>query len=166
MRAHCIRDRGPGGLRLEERPDPSPGPGEVLVDVYATGVNRADLLQTLGLYPAPPGVPAEIPGLEYAGRVAAVGDGVTSHRQGDRVMGLVQGGAYADKLVVAADELLPIPDRLSFTEAAALPEAFGTAFDALVLQGQMRAGDTVLVHAVGSGVGTAAAQIARASVGR
>lgn len=153
---------GPAGLTLVERPAPTPGPDEVLVTVRATALNRADLLQTRGQYPAPPGVPADIPGLEYAGEVAAVGARVTRWKVGDAVMGLVAGGAWAEQLVTHEREALPIPVGLTAAQAAAIPEAFTTAFDALVLQGGLSVGTRVLVHAVASGVGTAALQIARA----
>lgn len=153
---------GPAGLTLVERPAPTPGPDEVLVSVRATALNRADLLQTRGQYPAPPGVPADVPGLEYAGEVAAIGARVTRWKVGDGVMGLVAGGAWAEQLVTHEREALPIPAGLSAAQAAAIPEAFTTAFDALVLQGGMALGTKVLVHAVASGVGTAALQLARA----
>jgi putative PIG3 family NAD(P)H quinone oxidoreductase len=132
------------------------------VRVRATAVNRADLLQRMGHYPAPPGSPADIPGLEYAGEVAEVGEGVTEHRVGDRVFGLAGGGTYAELLTVVARTATAIPAGLSFAEAASIPEAFITAWDAMVTQGRLRTGETVLVHAAGSGVGTAAVQIARA----
>ncbi len=147
-------------LALVERPDPQPAQGELLVAVRAVGLNRADLLQRLGRYPAPPGWPADIPGLEYAGVVTAVGHGVTRFAVGDRVMGLVGGGAMVEQLVVHEDEALAVPDRLSDVEAAAVPEAFLTAWDALVLRGRATPGDRVLIHAIGSGVGTAALQFA------
>lgn len=145
-----------GELELRE-----PGFGEVRVDVAAAGLNRADTLQRRGLYPAPAGVPAEVPGLEYAGIVAALGEGVDGVRVGDCVMGIVAGGAMATQLVVHARETIPIPRGLSFAEAAALPEAFLTAYDAVVLQAGLTSGEVLLVHAVGSGVGTAALQLAR-----
>jgi len=147
-------------LALVERPDPLPAEGELLVAVRAVGLNRADLLQRLGRYPAPPGWPADIPGLEYAGIVTALGRGVTRFAVGDRVMGLVGGGAMVEQLTVHEDEALAVPDRLSDVEAAAVPEAFLTAWDALVLRGRAEPGDRVLFHAVGSGVGTAALQFA------
>ena len=153
---------GPGGLVIEEVPAPVPGPGQIRVQVRATALNRADLLQTLGLYPAPPGAPADIPGLEYCGVVDALGAGVTRWQIGERVMGLVAGGAWAEQLITDEREALRVPGQLSFEQAAAVPEAFLTAFDALTLQGGMRAGQTVLIHAVGSGVGTAAVQWAQA----
>ena len=129
--------------------------------VHAAGLNRADLIQRRGQYPAPHGWPANIPGLEYAGEVEAVRPGVTRWKVGDRVMGLVGGGAQAEFVVVHQDEALPIPADLSYAEAAAIPEAFLTAYDALVTRGRLQAGERVLIHAVGSGLGTAAAQIAK-----
>jgi len=164
MKAIRITERGGGplALQIQEAEDPVPGPSEVLVEVQATALNRADLLQTLGLYPAPPGAPVDIPGLEYAGRVAALGPRVARWRSGDRVMGLIGGGAFAQKVVAHERECVPIPDPMDFAEAAALPEAFFTAFDALVLQGELRSSESLLIHAVGSGVGTAAVQIGSA----
>ena len=156
------RPGGPEVLAVEERPLPTPGRGEVRVRVRATAVNRADLLQRAGAYPAPPGAPVDIPGLEYAGEVDAVGDGVTELAVGDRVFGLCGGGAYAEAVLVHGREVARMPEAMSFTDAAAIPEAFVTAWDALCEQAALRAGERVLIHAVGSGVGTAAAQIARA----
>lgn len=153
--------RGPEGLSLEEVADPVAGPGEVVVAVRATALNRADLLQTLGLYPAPPGVPRDIPGLEYAGEVQALGAGVTRWQVGDRVMGLVGGGAWAERLVTHEAEAVAMPRGFSFSDAAAIPEAFATAWDALVSQAGLAKGSRVLVHAVASGVGTAALQLCR-----
>lgn len=148
-------------LSVAERPDPVPRHGEILVRVRAAGLNRADLIQRTGKYPAPPGWPADIPGLEYAGEVAALGEGVTYWAVGDRAMGLVGGGGQAGYVVVRQEEALAIPDGMSFTDAAAIPEVFLTAWDALVRQGRARAGERVLFHAVGGGVGTAAVQLAR-----
>lgn len=163
MRAIVIREAGgPEVLELREVPTPEPGFGQVRVRSHAVGVNRADLLQRMGVYPAPPGVPKDIPGLEYAGTVDAVGPGVTNRKVGDRVFGLVAGGAYAEAVVVHERETASIPEGLSFADAAAIPEAFVTAHDALVGRGGLAAGDDVLVHAAGSGVGTAAIQIVRA----
>ncbi len=162
---HVFRTTGAGGpevLSLEERPDLSPGPSELLVRVRATALNRADLLQLRGGYAPPPDVPQDVPGLEYAGEVLAVGPRVRRFRPGDRVMGLVGGGAWAEQLTVHEREALPMPEGMDFTDAAALPEAYLTAFDALVLQGGLRTGETVLVHAVASGVGSAAALLCRA----
>lgn len=148
-------------LAIETRPDPTPRHGEIVVRVRAAGLNRADLIQRAGKYPAPPGWPADIPGLEYAGDVAALGDGVTYWAAGDRVMGLVGGGGQAEHVVVRQEEAMAIPDGMSFTDAAAIPEVFLTAWDAMVRQGRARAGERVLFHAVGGGVGTAAVQLAR-----
>jgi NADPH2:quinone reductase len=161
MRAMVIREfGGPEVLELREVPTPEPSRGEVRVRVRATAVNRADLLQRLGVYPAPPGSPPDIPGLEIAGEVDAVGDDAVEFALGDRVFGIVGGGGYAEHVVVHARTLARIPDRMSFTDAAAVPEAFVTAWDAMVDQGRLSAGEVVLVHAVGSGVGSAAAQLA------
>jgi putative PIG3 family NAD(P)H quinone oxidoreductase len=154
---------GSGGVEvigLAGRPRPEPGAGQLLVRVRAAGLNRADLIQRRGGYPAPPGWPAEVPGLEYAGVVEALGGAVDRWRPGDRVMGLVGGGAQAEYLVVDQREALPIPAPLRFSDAAAIPEAFLTAWDALALRARVRPGERVLVHAVGSGVGTAAVQLA------
>jgi len=146
---------------------PQPGPGEVLVRVHAAGLNRADILQRKGHYPAPPGVPADIPGLEYAGEVAALGaptspPGARRWSVGDRVMGLVAGGACAESVVTHGDTAIAVPEGWSFVEAAAVPEVFLTAYDALIRQMRLTAGESVLIHAVSSGVGTAAVQLARA----
>ncbi len=163
MKAVVIRE--PGGvdvLALREVPEPEPTRGEARVRIRATGVNRADLLQRMGAYPAPPGSPKDIPGLELAGEIDAVGEGVVDLAVGDRVFGLAGGGTYAEKIVVPARTLARMPSGLSFTHAAAVPEAFLTAYDALVAQGDLRSGERVLVSAVGSGVGTAVVQIVRA----
>lgn len=162
---HVLRTTGPGGpevLSFEERADLTPGPSELLVRVRATALNRADLLQLKGHYPPPADAPPDVPGLEYAGEVLAVGARVRRFRPGERVMGLVSGGAWAEQLTVHEREALPMPEGLDFPDAAALPEAYITAFDALVLQGGLRPGETVLIHAVASGVGSAAAQLCRA----
>jgi len=153
---------GPEVLKMQEVTTPAPGKGEVLVAVEATAVNRLDLLQRMGRYPAPPGDVQDIPGVEYAGVVAALGEGVTNRKIGDRVFGLVGGGSYAEYLVIPAEMTAKIPDGVSFEEAAAIPEAFVTAYDAMVSQAELCAGQTVLISAVGSGVGVAAVQIARA----
>ncbi|MDX2119627.1 MAG: NAD(P)H-quinone oxidoreductase [Gemmatimonadota bacterium] len=153
---------GDGGvLELRQVPRPDPGPGQVRVRVQASALNRADILQRKGRYPAPPGWPADIPGLEYAGEVDVLGPGVTRWKIGDRVMGLVGGGAHAEYVVVHADEAMAVPAGMPFTEAAAIPEAFLTAWDALVVRGRLQPGERVLIHAVGSGVGTAAVQLAK-----
>jgi putative PIG3 family NAD(P)H quinone oxidoreductase len=163
MRAIVIRQPGgPEVLELRDVPSPEPSRGEVRVRVRATAVNRADLLQRLGRYPAPPGSPADIPGLEFAGEVDALGDGVTELARGDRVFGIVGGGGYAEQLVVHARALARMPQGTPFTEAAAVPEAFVTAWDAMIEQGRLTSGEWVLVHAAGSGVGTATLQLARA----
>jgi NADPH2:quinone reductase len=150
------------GIELADAPELTPGPADILVAVHATALNRADLLQVLGRYPPPPDVPQDIPGLEYAGTVLAVGANVQRYKAGDRVMGLVGGGAFAERLVTQEREALRIPEKLTFDEAAAVPEAFLTAFDALVLQGGMRPHARVLIHAVASGVGTATLQLVQA----
>lgn len=152
---------GPEVITIGEVPKPEVRPEHIRVRVYAAGVNRADLIQRRGQYAAPAGWPANIPGLEYAGEVEAVRPGVTRWQVGDRVMGLVGGGAQAEYVVVHQDEALPIPGNLSYPEAAAIPEVFLTAYDALVTRGRLEAGERVLIHAVGSGLGTAAAQIAK-----
>ena len=148
-------------LELRQVPRPDPGPGQLRVRVHASALNRADILQRKGRYPAPPGWPADIPGLEYAGEVDVLGPGVTRWKTGDRVMGLVGGGAHAEYVVVHADETMAVPAGMPFTDAAAIPEAFLTAWDALVVRGRLQAGERVLIHAVGSGVGTAAVQLAK-----
>jgi NADPH2:quinone reductase len=163
MRAIVIREPGgPEVLTLRDVPTPEVGLGQVRIRVEYAGVNRADLMQRAGFYPAPPGVPADIPGLEYAGVIDAVGPGASRFSPGDRVYGLVAGGAYAEQIVVHEREVAPIPAGLSAEEAAAIPEAFLTAYDALVLQARLAPGERVLIHAAGSGVGTAGVQIARA----
>ena len=163
MRAVVItRPGGPEVLEMQERPTPIPRAGEILVRVHATAINRADLLQRQGLYPAPPGAPADIPGMEYAGEVAAVSAGVTPWKEGDRVFGITGGGAYAEFVTVDAETAARIPDRLDWKEAGAVPEAFITAHDALVVQARVQRGESVLIHAVGSGVGLAGAQVATA----
>lgn len=160
MRAMVMREGGE--LRLAEVESPTPGISQVRVRVRATAVNRADLVQRAGKYPAPPLVPADILGLEYAGEIDALGPGVQGLALGQRVYGLVGGGSYAEHVVVHERAVAPMPANLSFEEAAAIPEAFLTAYDAMVLQAGLRAGEWVLVHAAASGVGTAALQIAKA----
>lgn len=152
---------GPDVITVGDVPKPEVRPEHIRVRVHAAGLNRADLLQRRGQYPAPRGWPADIPGLEYAGEVEALRSGVSRWKPGDRVMGLVGGGAQAELVVVHQDEALPIPSALSYAEAAAIPEAFLTAYDALVTRGRLQSGERVLIHAAGSGVGTAACQIAR-----
>jgi putative PIG3 family NAD(P)H quinone oxidoreductase len=151
---------GPDKLELREVADPTPGEGEVLVEVKATALNRADLLQRRGVYPPPPGA-SDVLGLECAGVVLSLGPGIARVRVGDRVMALLAGGGYAERACVHERLLLPIPERLSFDEAAAVPEAFLTAADALFDAGRLHAGECVLVHAAASGVGTAALELTR-----
>jgi putative PIG3 family NAD(P)H quinone oxidoreductase len=163
MRAIVIREPGgPEVLELKDVPTPDPQRGEVRVRVRATAVNRADLLQRMGAYPAPPGAPPDIPGLEIAGEVDTVGEAVTELSRGDRVFGVVGGGGYAEHVVVHARTLARMPDGMPFADAAAVPEAFLTAWDAIVDQARLQSGEVVLVHAAGSGVGTAGFQIAQA----
>lgn len=163
MRAVVITKPGaPDVLAVVERPTPEPSRGEVRVRVRATAINRADLLQRMGAYPAPADSPPDIPGLELAGEVEALGPGVERLAIGDRVFGLVGGGAYAEQLVTHERALAKIPDGMSFEDAAAVPEAFITAHDAIVGQAGLSGGETLLIHAVGSGVGTAAVQLGRA----
>jgi NADPH:quinone reductase len=150
-------------LALGEIEVRDPGAEEVLVEVAAAGLNRADVLQRRGFYPAPAGVPEDVPGLEYAGRVVAVGEAVRSFQVGDAVMGVVGGGAMATHLVAHEREAIPVPEGMSWTDAAAVPEVFLTAYDALFLQARLSLGQVVLVHAAASGVGTAAVQLARAA---
>jgi putative PIG3 family NAD(P)H quinone oxidoreductase len=164
MKAIVItRPGGPEVLVQEDRPVPEPGPGEIRVRVHASALNRADLLQRRGLYPAPPGAPADVPGLEYAGEVDAVGPGAGLWAVGNRVMGIVGGGGHSQFVVVHEREAIRIPQNLGWEEAAAIPEAFLTSYDALFRQLDVKVGERVLIHAVGSGVGTAALQLARAA---
>ncbi len=151
---------GPEVLRMAEVPVPTPRPGELLVRVHATALNRADLLQREGKYPPPPGA-SPLLGLEIAGEVVAWGEGVTGWASGERVAALLSGGGYAQYATVPAGHAFRLPDALAFEDAAAIPEAFLTAFQALVLLADVQSGDHVLVHAGASGVGTAAIQLAR-----
>src|SRR5688500_2247944 len=164
--AVITRPGGPEVLEVLDMPRPLPRDGEVLARVHASALNRADLLQRQGRYPAPPGAPSNIPGMEFAGEVVELGAHVTRWSIGDRVFGIVGGGANAEFVVTREHELARVPDRLSWEEAAAVPEAFITAHDALITQAAMRVGEAVLVHAVGSGVGLAAIQLIRAFGGR
>jgi putative PIG3 family NAD(P)H quinone oxidoreductase len=162
MKAVVIREvGGPEVLDLVDRPDPEPGPAEIRVAVRATALNRADLLQRRGFYPAPPDSPADIPGLEYAGEVEAVGSRVQGRAVGERVFGILGGGGYAQKVVVPERMAVPVPAHLSWEEAAAVPEVFITAHDALFTQAGLGLGETVLIHTVAGGVGTAAVQLAQ-----
>ncbi|MCC5952091.1 MAG: NAD(P)H-quinone oxidoreductase [Acidimicrobiia bacterium] len=163
MRAVVIDEPGgPDVLRVaDDVPDPEPGPEEVVVEVAATALNRADLLQRRGLYPGPPMDP-EIPGMELAGTVVTCGVRASALAVGDRVMGIVGGGAYAERIAVHERQLMVVPEGLTFVEAAAIPEVFITAWDAMVVQGGLTSGRVALVHAGASGVGTAAIGLARA----
>jgi NADPH2:quinone reductase len=153
---------GDGTIEVREHPDPKPGPGEVLVRVAGAGVNRADLLQRAGFYPAPPGSPPDIPGMEFAGTVVELGDGVDRPAMGSTVFGVVGGGAQAEMVVVPAGQCATVPAGLDLTAMGGVPEAFVTAHDAMCTQAHAAAGEWVLIHAVGSGVGTAALQLAKA----
>jgi NADPH2:quinone reductase len=167
MRAAIItRPGGPEVLEIRDVPKPAPRDHDVLVCVHASALNRADVLQRMGRYPAPAGAPADIPGLEVAGVVEALGASVTRWSVGDRVFGIVGGGGNAEYTTVPELELARIPPEMSFEDAAAVPEAFITSHDALMTQAAMRPGETVLVHAVGSGVGLAAVQLVHAFGGR
>ena len=166
MRAIVVRQPGgPEVLEVATVPLPRPAKGEVRVRVAASGLNRADLVQRRGQYPAPPGWPQDIPGLEFSGTVEALGEGAEA-KVGQRVMGIVGGGGYAEAVTLHARDLVPIPDGMSLVDAGAVPEVFMTAYDAVFLQMHLTLGETLLVHAVGSGVGTAAVQLARAAGAR
>ncbi len=163
MRAVVITEHGdPDVLAVHAIPEPVPGPEEVLVAVRATALNRADLLQRRGFYPQPGPAPAhEVPGMELAGIVVARGERATAWEVGDEVMGIVSGGAYAERIAVHERQLMPVPSALGLADAAAVPEVAITAWDALVVQGGLTNGRTALVHAGASGVGTAAIPIAK-----
>lgn len=163
MKAVVLREHGgPEVLEIIEVPSPIFGAEEILVSVAATALNRADLLQRMGLYPNPFPQGPEIPGLEFAGTVTAVGERVTAWKVGDKVMGIVSGGAYAQELVLHERQAMAVPAGMSLHDAAAIPEVFITAWDALVVQGGLTSGRWALVHAGASGVGTAAIQICTA----
>jgi putative PIG3 family NAD(P)H quinone oxidoreductase len=159
MRALAISD---GDLAVVERKTPTPGPEQALVRVHGAGLNRADLLQRAGRYPAPPGVPADVPGLEFAGIIEALGPGARGVDVGQQVFGITAGGAQAEYVAVHASHCAPVPAGLDLVEMGGVPEAFITAHDAMVTQAHVQAGDWVLIHAVGSGVGTAGVQLAKA----
>jgi len=163
MRAATIRDKE---IVVEEHPDPEPGKGEVLVRVRAAGLNGADMMQRRGLYPAPPDSPQDIPGMELAGEITALGPGAERFELGARVMAIVGGGAQAELCVVRERELMPVPDALDWAAAGGLPEVFATAHDALFTQAELRSGERLLVHGGAGGVGTAAVQLARAAGAR
>jgi len=154
---------GPEVLEIQERPAPEPGPGQIRVRVRTSALNRADLYQRRGRYPSPPGSPQEIAGLEYAGEVDAVGPGAGLWAVGSRVMGIVGGGGHAEYVCVHEREAMRVPHTLSWEDAGAVPEAFLTAYDAVFRQLDVQMGDRLLIHAVGSGVGTAAVQLASAA---
>jgi putative PIG3 family NAD(P)H quinone oxidoreductase len=160
MRAAVIAD---GAVSVEERPDPEPGAGEVLVRVRAAGLNGADILQRKGGYPAPPGSPEDIPGLELAGEVAKLGPGATRVQAGDRVMAITGGGGQAELCVVHERQLMPVPSALDWPQAGGVPEVFTTAHDAVFTQAGLVAGERLLVHGGAGGVGTAAIQLGRAA---
>lgn len=160
MRAATIRD---GKVLVEEHPDPEPGSGQVLVRVRAAGLNGADMMQLKGRYPAPPGSPPDIPGLELAGTVQALGAGATRFAEGDRVMAIVGGGGQGELATVHERQLMPVPDEVGFPQAGGLPEVFTTAHDAIFTQAGLRPGERLLVHGGAGGVGTAAIQLARAA---
>jgi putative PIG3 family NAD(P)H quinone oxidoreductase len=153
---------GPEALVWAEVPDPEPGEGEVLVDVVASAVNRADLMQRMGFYAPPPGAPA-YPGLECAGRIAALGPGVSGWAVGDEVCALLAGGGYAEKVAVPAGQLLPVPAGLELRQAAALPEVTCTVWSNVFMVAQLRPGETLLVHGGSSGIGTMAIQLAKSA---
>jgi NADPH2:quinone reductase len=155
-----------GSLEWREHPDPEPGHGEVVVAVRAAGLNGADRLQVAGFYPAPPGWPADIPGMEIAGEVLALGPGSERVAVGDRVMAIVGGGGQAEQCLVHERHLLPVPDALGWAEAGGFPEVFTTAFDALFTQCGLQVGESVCVHGAAGGVGIAAVQLAVAAGAR
>jgi putative PIG3 family NAD(P)H quinone oxidoreductase len=163
VRAVTIRE---GAIVIDERPDPEPGSGEVLVRVRAAGLNGADMLQRQGAYPAPPGSPPDIPGLELAGEVAAVGPNASRFEEGDRVMAVVGGGGQAELALVHERAAMPVPEPLDWPAAGGLPEVFMTAHDALFTQAGLRPGEHLLVHGAAGGVGTAAVQLGRAAGAR
>ena len=162
MRAVVIDEPGgPEVLQVRDVPDPVPAPDEVLITITTAGVNRADIAQREGFYPPPPGAPL-YPGMECAGRIAAVGSNVAGWRPGDEVCALLAGGGYAEQVAVPAGQLLPVPDGLSVADAAALPEAACTVYSNVVMSAGLSAGDTLLVHGGASGIGTFAIQVGRA----
>lgn len=162
MRAiEIVHPGGPEVLAETTRPDPAPGPAEVLIDVAAAGVNRADLLQRQGNYPPPPGA-SDIPGLECSGVIVGLGPEVSGWQVGDRVAALLDGGGYAELAVAPAAQLLPVPDHIDLVDAAGLPEAVCTAWSNLVMVGSLASGEIVLIHGGSGGVGSVAIQLAAA----
>jgi NADPH:quinone reductase-like Zn-dependent oxidoreductase len=163
MHAIVIAEAGdPDVLTWTEVEDPAPGPGEVVIDVTAAGVNRADVMQRQGFYPPPPGAPP-YPGLECSGTIAAVGTGVTGWKAGDEACALLAGGGYAEKVLVPAGQLLPKPDSTDLATAAALPETACTVYSNVSMLAGLKAGETFLVHGGGSGIGTMAIQLAKSA---
>lgn len=161
---YAINIREPGGpdvLEWVEQPDPEPGPGEVVVEVVASAVNRADVMQRQGMYPPPPGA-SEVPGLECSGRIATLGPGVADWAVGDTVCALLSGGGYAEKVTVPTAQLLPVPDGVSLTDAGGLPEVACTVWSNLAMTGHLRSGETLLVHGGTGGIGTHAIQVGKA----
>lgn len=152
---------GPEVLKLVERPDPFPAAGEILIDVAAAGVNRPDIIQRYGKYPPPPGA-SDLPGLEVAGAVAALGAGVTGWSIGDPICALVAGGGYAQRAAVPQEQCLPIPNGLTAIQAAGIPETFFTVWTNVFQRGKLQAGETILIHGGTSGIGTTAIQLAKA----
>ncbi|MDP3720548.1 MAG: NAD(P)H-quinone oxidoreductase [Acidobacteriota bacterium] len=162
MRVVEISQFGPADvLKLADRPEPVAGPGEVLIDVVAAGVNRPDVIQRLGKYPPPPGA-SDLPGLEVAGTVAALGPGAASFAIGDEVCALVAGGGYAERVNVPQEQCLPVPRGLTMIEAAAIPETYFTVWTNVFDRGRLTRGETILIHGGTSGIGTTAIQLARA----
>jgi NADPH:quinone reductase len=163
MRAVTIRDKE---IRVEDQPDPEPGAGEILVRVRAAGINGADMMQRRGVYPAPPGSPQDIPGLELAGEVVGRGPGAERFSEGDRVMAVVGGGGQAELATVHERQAMPVPDALDWPQAGGTPEVFTTAHDAVFTQGALTMGERLLVHGAAGGVGTAAVQLGAAAGAR
>ncbi|MGH9059335.1 MAG: NAD(P)H-quinone oxidoreductase [Acidimicrobiales bacterium] len=163
MRAATVVD---GTIEVREHPDPVPGIGQILVRVQAAGLNGADIMQKAGFYPAPPGAPEDIPGLELAGEVIGAGPGATRFEVGQRVMAVVGGGGQAELAVVHEREAMPVPDRLEWAQAGGVPEVFTTAYDALFTQAGLRMGERLCVHGAAGGVGTAGIQLALAAGAR
>jgi NADPH2:quinone reductase len=160
MRAATVRE---GEIVVEDHPEPTPGDGEVLIAVRAAALNGADMMQKRGLYPAPAGWPQDIPGLDVAGEVAALGEGATRFKPGDRVMGFVGGGGQGERLAVHERLLMAVPDTLDWPQAGGASEVLTTAYDALFTQGQLRPGERLLVHGAAGGVGTVAVQLGAAT---